>query len=107
MKALKTSFTSFNYTLRLLTIAPSLNKSFRKASVILHYYCSYCLQSIGADAIVCPNQSCSHSDGGCHRLSFIEVPIAPQIKRLLERKANYFQYNSSYESLLRSFLAWE
>ncbi len=62
----------------------SFNKKFRKATVIFHYYCSYCLQSISADTVVCPNQSCG-SDGECQRSSFIEVPISQHIKRLLER----------------------
>lgn len=61
------------------------NKHFGKSSRVSHYFCNSCFQTVDADAEVCPNELCKSSLSDS-RSSFTEVPIIPQLKRLLERK---------------------
>lgn len=63
------------------------NQHCRKSSVILHYYCKYCLQDVDSDMIVCPNAVCGKDLSLKENKSFfIQVSIVEQIQRLLGRK---------------------
>ena len=61
------------------------NKQFGKNPGVSHYFCNSCFQSVDLDAQVCPNELCN-SNLSDSRSSFTEVPIIPQLKRLLERE---------------------
>ena len=66
------------------------NKRFRKSTTKFHYFCSYCLVAADIDSPTCVNQACqANLSIKGNRSSFIEVPIAEQLKRLLERKWCY------------------
>ena len=66
-----------------------LNKRFieLKYKIKLHYFCSSCLQEVTDSSIaICPNDSCMHNLAQNGISSFIEIPIEPQLKAILERK---------------------
>lgn len=67
-----------------ITSSHLFNKQFGKNSAVSHY-CNSCFQSIDADSQVCPNELCNNilSDSYSY---FTEVPVIPQLKRLLERE---------------------
>lgn len=61
------------------------NKQFGKNTGVSHYFCNSCFQAVDRDVQVCPNELCN-SNLSDSRSSFTEVPIIPQLKRLLERE---------------------
>ena len=65
------------------------NKQFGKKSEIIHYFCNSCFQTVDNDAEVCPNELCNNNLS-YSRSSFTEVPIIPQLKRLLERELEIY-----------------
>ena len=70
-----------------ITSLYKFRKQFGSNSAILHYFCSACYHNVTANSSVCTNPLCKNNltkEGG--RSSFIEVPVAAQFQKLLERK---------------------
>ena len=70
-----------------ITSVYKFRKQFGSSSAILHYFCSACYHNVTTDVSVCTNPLCKNNltkEGG--RSSFIEVPVAAQFQKLLERK---------------------
>ena len=72
------------------------NKQSEKSSAVPHHYCSSCFMSITEDTHTCPNELCKQVITNKNISFFTEVPIAQQLKRLLERKLRCAMFGSCY-----------
>lgn len=62
-------------------------QQFPTDSLVHHFFCNFCLQALESDSNDrCSNVACRKYLTKADCSSFIEVPLAPQLKKILERK---------------------
>ena len=67
-----------------------------KYEAVFHYFCSNCLNSVTSNSKLCPNTACGVNLTVPNSISsFIELPLKPQFKVIIERDGiNLLQYSS-------------
>lgn len=72
-----------------ITSSYRFNNQFGENSSVQHFFCNSCFHSVDATSVIFPNVLCS-SPLADSRSSFTEVPVLPQLKRLLEHELFFY-----------------